>query len=129
MCRPTDRLGLFVGCASLRRGPCYCEALLSEPERLSCWLRVPRAAAGRAAVDGVVAALVTLLRLGPSPLKDDLPVSPPGARRVEILVLVLEVVSLRHRVPPIQVPFPARSLGKAVVSFRQFLALSGHARA
>ena len=33
-----------------------------------------------------------------------------GARRIEVLVLVLEVVALRHRLPPIQVPFPARLL-------------------
>src|SRR5215217_4467188 len=65
------------------------------------------AATGGAAVDGIVAALVALLRLGAVALVGRLAgIAAMGARRVDVLVLV--VVALRHCLPPIQVPFPAR---------------------
>src|SRR5215217_35315 len=67
-----------------------------------------RAAAGRAAVDGGVAALVALLRLRTIVLERRLAGIPAvSPRRVELLVFVM--VPRRHRVPPIQLPLPARS--------------------
>src|SRR5215212_1148020 len=69
-----------------------------------------RAAAGRAAVDGLVAALVPLLRLGTILFEGRFAgVAAVSARRVEVLVLVM--VSLGHRLPPLRVPRPARSPG------------------
>ena len=67
-----------------------------------------RAATGRAAVDGGVAALVPLLRLGAIAFEGLFAgIAAALPRRIELLVLV--VVPLRHRLPPLQVPPPARS--------------------
>src|SRR5215207_10753153 len=63
-----------------------------------------RAASGGAAVYGVVAALVALLRLGAIAFVGRLAgITAMGPRRVDVLVLV--VIPLRHCLPPIQVPF------------------------
>jgi hypothetical protein len=67
-----------------------------------------RAAAGRTAVDGSVAALVALLRLGAILFEGRFAgIAAVSPCRVEILIFV--VVPLRHRLPPILVPFLARS--------------------
>jgi hypothetical protein len=56
-------------------------------------------------MDGLVATLIPLFRLGAVVLVGRLAgITAVSARRVEILILV--VVSLRHRLPPFPVPVP-----------------------
>jgi hypothetical protein len=63
-----------------------------------------RATAGRTAVDGVIPALIPLLRLWAIALEGRLSgIAAVGARRVKVLILV--VVPLCHRLPPIRCRF------------------------